>query len=138
MNSTKKYRETIFSTTLANERSWTQNYPTTSIDYIESLNLPKNAKIIDVGGGDSNLVDALVEKDYENIYILDISEIALQKPKDRLEKNSRRINWIDTDILEFRPKEKLDFWHDRAVVHSFLLYLSTGKCIITSPKKQVR
>ena len=62
MNSTKMHWETIFSTTLANERSWAQNYPTTSIDYIESLNLPKNAKIIDVGAGDSNLVDALVEK----------------------------------------------------------------------------
>ena len=138
MNSTKKYWETIFSTTLANERSWTQNYPTTSIDYIESLNLPKNAKIIDVGGGDSNLVDALVEKDYENIYILDISEIALQKAKDRLKNNSININWIVSDILEFRPKEKFNFWHDRAVVHPFSLYLSTGKCIITSPKKQLR
>ena len=51
------------------------------MDYLESLQLPKTANIIDVGGGDSNLVDALLEKGYENIWVLDISVTALEKVK---------------------------------------------------------
>ena len=63
----KEHWETIYKTKQPNEVSWTQTYPTTSMKYIESLQLSKSANIIDLGGGDSNLVDALLENGYENI-----------------------------------------------------------------------
>ena len=85
--------------------------------YIESLGLSKTAKIIDVGGGDSNLVDALVENGYENIWVLDISEFALEKAKKRLGEKAAKVNWIVSDINEFSTDLKFDFWHDRAVFH---------------------
>lgn len=81
MNQNKQHWEKVFSTKNPNEVSWTQEYPKTSIDYLENLNLPKTTIIIDIGGGDSNFVDALLEKGYENIWVLDISATALERLK---------------------------------------------------------
>src|SRR5690606_14673891 len=100
-----------------NEVSWTQSYPTTSMNYLKALNLPKTANIIDIGGGDSNLVDALLEKGYQNIWVLDISEHALERAKKRLGDKAASVHWIVSDITEFTPEIKFDFWHDRAVFH---------------------
>lgn len=117
MTNNKSHWENVFSTKSQNEVSWTQDYPKTSIDYIESLNLPKSANIIDVGGGDSNLVDALLEKGYENIWVLDISETALDKAKKRLVNKADNVKWIVSNIVEFESDIRFDFWHDRAVFH---------------------
>ena len=113
----KQHWENVFSTKSPNEVSWTQLYPKTSMDYLESLQLPKTANIIDVGGGDSNLVDALLEKGYKNIWVLDISATALEKAKKRLGDKAKNIHWIVSDITEFETNIKFDFWHDRAVFH---------------------
>ena len=64
MENNKSHWENVFATKSPNEVSWTQTYPTTSMKYIESLQLSKSANIIDIGGGDSNLVDALLENGY--------------------------------------------------------------------------
>lgn len=117
MSSNKNHWENVFSTKSRNQVSWTQEYPKTSIDYIESLSLPKSANIIDVGGGDSNLVDALLDRGYQNIWVLDISETALDKARNRLAIKAQNVNWIVTDILEFQSDIRFDFWHDRAVFH---------------------
>ena len=113
----KQHWENVFSTKTQNEVSWTQVYPKTSMDYLEALQLPKTANIIDVGGGDSNLVDALLEKGYKNIWVLDISATALEKAKKRLGDKAKNIHWIVSDITEFETNIKFDFWHDRAVFH---------------------
>jgi 2-polyprenyl-3-methyl-5-hydroxy-6-metoxy-1,4-benzoquinol methylase len=113
----KQHWENVFSTKSQNEVSWTQVYPKTSMDYLEALQLPKTANIIDVGGGDSNLVDALLEKGYKNIWVLDISATALEKAKKRLGDKAKNIHWIVSDITEFETNIKFDFWHDRAVFH---------------------
>ncbi|GEC78136.1 class I SAM-dependent methyltransferase [Flavobacterium aquatile] len=117
MENNKSHWENVFATKNPNEVSWTQKYPKTAMKYIESLGLSKTAKIIDVGGGDSNLVDALVENGYENIWVLDISEFALEKAKKRLGEKAAKVNWIVSDINEFSTDLKFDFWHDRAVFH---------------------
>ncbi|CAM3272296.1 class I SAM-dependent methyltransferase [Empedobacter stercoris] len=77
----------------------------------------KTAKIIDVGGGESKLVDFLLEEGYENISVLDISANALEKAKKRLGDKAEKVNWIVADITEFEPTEQYDVWHDRAVFH---------------------
>ncbi|TDE29346.1 class I SAM-dependent methyltransferase [Flavobacterium ranwuense] len=117
MENQKSHWENVFITKNPNEVSWTQKYPKISMDYLESLNLSKTANIIDVGGGDSNLVDALLGKGYENIWVLDISEFALERAKKRLGDKADNVHWIVSDISEFQPKENFDFWHDRAVFH---------------------
>jgi ubiquinone/menaquinone biosynthesis C-methylase UbiE len=100
-----------------NEKSWFQPYPATSIAFIDELNLPKDAAIIDVGGGDSRLVDVLLEKGYSDITVLDISAAAINIARERLGDKAERVHWITGDILKFIPSRHYDCWHDRAVFH---------------------
>lgn len=117
MENAKQHWEHIYQTKSSNEVSWTQRVPTVSLDYIHQLQIPKNASIIDVGGGDSNLVDCLIEEGYSNITVLDISEAALDKAKTRLGEKAKKVKWIVADILDFHPLEQYDLWHDRAAFH---------------------
>lgn len=117
MENKKSHWENVFATKQPNEVSWTQEYPKTAMDYLENLNLSKTANIIDIGGGDSNLVDALLDKGYQNIWVLDISKFALERAKKRLGDKAHLVHWIVSDITEFKPEVKFDFWHDRAVFH---------------------
>ena len=117
MENKKSHWENVFATKQPNEVSWTQEYPKTAMDYLENLKLSKTANIIDIGGGDSNLVDALLDKGYQNIWVLDISEFALERAKKRLGDKAHLVHWIVSDITEFKPEVKFDFWHDRAVFH---------------------
>lgn len=113
----KEHWEKVFSTKERTDVSWFQDYPKTAMDYLEGLNLPKTANIIDIGGGDSNLADALLEKGYRNIWVLDISAAALEKAKSRLGEKAGQVHWIVSDITAFNPEIKFDFWYDRAVFH---------------------
>ncbi|GAO45346.1 class I SAM-dependent methyltransferase [Flavihumibacter petaseus] len=117
MTDSKRHWEQVFAAKGENEVSWFQPYPKTSIEFLELFNLPRDANIIDIGGGDSHLVDVLVEKGYNNIYVLDISANALEKAKARLCEKAAKVNWIVSDIIDFKPPVKFDFWHDRAAFH---------------------
>ena len=75
------------------------------IEFIKSLSLDKSLPIIDIGGGDSRVVDSLLELGFDNITVLDISENALNRAKLRLGKISNKIEWISCDILNFKPKK---------------------------------
>ncbi|HRI60971.1 MAG TPA: class I SAM-dependent methyltransferase [Saprospiraceae bacterium] len=117
MDTKKQHWETVYTTKTANEVSWTQEVPHTSLDFVHEFNLPKTAKIIDIGGGDSRLVDYLLKEGYENLTVLDISEKSLEKAKERLGQAANKVKWIVSDILEFQPQEQYDLWHDRATFH---------------------
>jgi len=117
MNERKAHWETIYQTKQPNEVSWTQTRPSTSIDFILSSGLDKTARIIDVGGGDSNFVDHLLDLGYEHITVLDISAKALERAKVRLGKRADQVTWVVSDILDFTPDSSFDFWHDRAAFH---------------------
>ena len=121
----KNHWETVYETKQPNEVSWTQENPKTSLDFIRETQLEKSAKIIDIGGGDSKLVDFLLEEGYENITVLDISSTALERAKKRLGKNAEKVSWIASDITEFKPETSYDIWHDRATFH----FLTTGEQI---------
>ena len=114
---TKEHWETIYQTKQPNEVSWTQEVPAVSLEFIHKFSIPKTAKIIDIGGGDSKLVDFLLAEGYSNVSVLDISESAILRAQERLGKDAKKANWIVCDILDFRPKEKYDVWHDRAAFH---------------------
>ena len=126
-NNNKNHWEAVYETKQPNEVSWTQENPKTSLDLIRETNLDKTAKIIDIGGGDSKLVDFLLAEGYKNISILDISSNALERAKNRLGKNAEKVNWIVSDIINFKPETTYDIWHDRATFH----FLTTNDQIKT-------
>lgn len=113
----KKHWEKVYETKNPDQVSWTQEIPKTSLEFISSFKLNKKAKIIDIGGGDSKLVDYLLEEGYNNITVLDISEKAIAKAKKRLGEKASKVNWIVSDITEFEPHSFYDVWHDRATFH---------------------
>lgn len=113
----KEHWDNIYNTKAADEVSWFQLYPKTSMEFVELFKLPLDAAIIDIGGGDSSLVDALLEKNFGDITVLDISESAIEKAKKRLGEKAAGVKWIVSDVTEFVPERKYDFWHDRAAFH---------------------
>jgi ubiquinone/menaquinone biosynthesis C-methylase UbiE len=113
----KTHWETIYATKKLSEVSWYQPVPETSLQFLADSNLPKDAKIIDVGGGDSFFVDHLLEAGYTDITVVDISVNALERVKDRLGEKAKLVKWIVGDITQIELTDQYDFWHDRAVFH---------------------
>jgi SAM-dependent methyltransferase len=115
--SKKEHWEKVFATKAETEVSWYQKNPETSLQLINSCGVSKDAKIIDIGGGDSYLIDSLVELGYTNLFLLDISEKAIERSKARLGTKAENVTFIVSDILDFETTEKFDIWHDRASFH---------------------
>lgn len=113
----KTHWENIYQNKNLQEVSWYQPTPKTSLSFFQTFNVPKNAKIIDIGGGDSLLVDHLLALGYTELTVLDISETAIEKAKIRLGKNESQVKWVVSNIVDFVPTQKYDFWHDRATFH---------------------
>lgn len=114
----KSHWDNIYQQKGPDEVSWTQDVPQHSLEMIRELELPKTAGIIDIGGGDSKLVDFLLEEGYQNVTVLDISAKAIERAKERLgSEKAKQVNWIVSDILTFEPQQTYDLWHDRATFH---------------------
>lgn len=113
----KKHWETIYQTKDLKDVSWYQPTPETSLGFFQQFKIPTTAKIIDVGGGDSFLVDHLLDLGYQNISVLDISAAAIDRAKQRLGEKAKKVTWIVADITAFKPSVTYDFWHDRAAFH---------------------
>jgi 2-polyprenyl-3-methyl-5-hydroxy-6-metoxy-1,4-benzoquinol methylase len=116
-NPYKDHWENVYNTKKENEVSWYQNTPQKSIDLIKSINLDLESNIIDVGAGDSRLVDNLISLGFKNITVLDISSKSIEKAKIRLGEKSELVNWVESDINDFQSEIKFDLWHDRAAFH---------------------
>ncbi len=119
MNTTerKKHWENVFKTKDTSKVSWHQPVPKTSLRLIDELNMAKTARIIEVGAGDSFLGDFLLEKGFSKITLLDISEEALNRVKNRLGEKAEQIIFKNADVVHFSEKSKYNLWHDRAVFH---------------------
>lgn len=117
MMNLKSHWENIYTSKSEDQMSWYEEFPTVSLKYLEEKNLPKDAAIIDVGGGQSRLAEVLVDKGYTNVSVLDISEKAIENSKKRMGEKANKVNWIVSDITSFSTEKKFDFWHDRAVLH---------------------
>ena len=117
MENRKSHWENVFATKAENEVSWFQTYPETSAKLLQECNPPLDGNVIEVGGGDSHFIDVLLDKGYKNIYVLDISANAIERAKKRLGSKAASIHWIVSDVVDFVPDVKFDFWHDRAAFH---------------------
>ncbi|MEO6286803.1 MAG: class I SAM-dependent methyltransferase [Dyadobacter sp.] len=113
----KAHWENIYSTKSPDQLSWTEQKPVQSLTLIKETNTAKDSAIIDVGGGDSLLVDYLLLDGYSDITVLDISAKAIHKAQNRLGEKSKQVTWLVGDILDFKPERQYTIWHDRAVFH---------------------
>ena len=111
----KKHWENIYQKKEIDGVSWYQKIPSESLQLIKKHSISNSDKIIDIGCGKSFLADNLLELNYTNISLLDISSNALTEIKERLQ--NKNVNFIETDILNFNSNDKYDIWHDRAVFH---------------------
>ena len=113
----KEHWENVYANKTPSEVSWTQEVPKTSLELIRKIPTDKSLNIIDIGGGDSLLVDFLLAEGYTNITVLDISGLAIERAQKRLGNLSNNVTWIVSDINDFKPNHKYDIWHDRAAFH---------------------
>lgn len=125
----KSHWENVYQSKNENEFSWYQEVPSKSLDLINSLNLRKDSKIIDVGAGESRLVDNLLSLGFKNVTVLDISSKSIEKTKQRLGKKSKLVNWVVSDIVDFIPDKSFDLWHDRAAFHFLTDKISIKKYV---------
>jgi 2-polyprenyl-3-methyl-5-hydroxy-6-metoxy-1,4-benzoquinol methylase len=114
----KLHWEKVYTTKAPDAVSWYRPHLETSLALIERAAVARTASIIDVGGGESTLVDDLLLRGYQNITILDISQIAIDVTKQRLGSAAEQVRWLVGDITEIElEKGAYDVWHDRAVFH---------------------
>lgn len=118
----KAHWESIYTTKAAEDVSWYRSHLDTSLALIERVVPSRSSSIIDVGAGESTLVDDLVLRGYSNLSVLDVSETALRATKERLGSAAARIRWWTSDVCEADlPLDHYDVWHDRAVFHFLTL-----------------
>ena len=113
----KEHWENIYNTKKFEEVGWYQKLPKISLDLIDEHAISPSSRVIDVGAGDSFLVDHLMDKGFACITILDISEKAIDRAKDRLGIKANEIDWIVSDIVDLQTEKRFDLWHDRAAFH---------------------
>ena len=115
---TRTHWEKIYKTKTPEIVSWYRPHLETSLGLIERAASEYSASIIDVGGGESTLVDDLLARGYGNLTVLDVSQTAVDVTKKRLGLAAERIHWLVADITEAHlPPNTYDVWHDRAVFH---------------------
>jgi SAM-dependent methyltransferase len=106
-----------------NEVSWFQENPTPSLELIAQVCATRASAIIDIGGGASRLVDNLLDRGFEDVTVLDLSEAALEAAQARLGSRAAQVHWIVADAALWEPLKSYDIWHDRAAFH----FLTEGR-----------
>lgn len=113
----KQHWETIYARKGPQEVSWYQAVPEASLELLHDFHVPTDARIVDVGGGDSLLVDHLLQQGFSDLTVVDISGTALRKAQERLGTRASSVQWIEADATQFPSPRPFDVWHDRAVFH---------------------
>jgi trans-aconitate methyltransferase len=97
--------------------SWYQATPAPSLAALDRFGARPGAALIDIGGGASRLVDALLERGWGDVTVLDIAAPALAAAQARLGERAALVTWEVADITAWQPQRRYDIWHDRAVFH---------------------
>ena len=134
----KAHWEAVYGAKAPDAVSWYRAHLERSLQLIERVCPDKAASIIDVGGGESTLVDDLLVRGYRHITVLDISEKALDVSRQRLGPRAKGINWLASDITKtMLPAQTYDLWHDRAVFH-FLTAAAEREAYVRQVASSVR
>jgi ubiquinone/menaquinone biosynthesis C-methylase UbiE len=108
----------VYTTKQRTEVSWYQPTPTRSLELLREVNAGPGTTLIDVGGGDSTLVDAVLAERLGTLTVLDISGAALARAQERLGDRAHAVTWLEGDVTQvLLPHAAYDIWHDRAVFH---------------------
>jgi len=114
----KEHWDKVYATTPPDRISWYRPHLEISLSLIERGAGGRSTAIIDVGGGESTLVDDLLRRGYQNLTLLDISPTAIDVARKRLKEQAELVRWIAADITRADlPPDTYDVWHDRAVFH---------------------
>lgn len=139
--SRKSHWENVYATKGEREVSWFQEDPAPSLELIALAGLSEGASVIDIGGGASRLVDALVERNIGQVTVLDLSAAALDAAKQRLEERlgskAAGVQWVAADVTAWEPTRSYDLWHDRAAFH-FLTDPADRSAYVERLKKAVK
>ena len=106
----------IYKAKAPSEVSWFQESAGTSLDLVRATGLPPNSAIVDVGAGASRLVDGLLAAGHSDITLLDLSEEALRRTRERVG-TAAEVSFVVHDVTTWVPPRRYDLWHDRAVFH---------------------
>jgi len=117
MSDRTSHWEKVYTTKAEDEVSWFQENPTTSLRLIRNAGASSDSRVIDIGGGASRLVDALLEQGFRALTVLDISASALETARTRLGTAGSKVEWIVADATKWTPERSYDLWHDRAAFH---------------------
>ena len=130
--------EKIYAEKVPTEVSWYRPHLETSLALVEQYASRRSSSIIDIGGGESTLVDDLLTRGYENITVLDISQTAIDANRKRLGRASERVHWLVGDITKVELESSAyDVWHDRAVFH-FLIAPSDRAAYVRQVARAMR
>lgn len=114
----RSHWKAVFEGSASTEVSWYQPHLQLSLQLIAQAGVASDARIIDVGGGDSSLVDDLLGRGFSDITVLDIASSAIKRAKERLGPAGSMVHWMEADIVNAQlPQAYFDVWHDRAVFH---------------------
>jgi SAM-dependent methyltransferase len=135
--SQKQHWETVYATKSPKGVSWYAPHLERSLELIERAAPDRVARILDVGGGASTLVDDLLDRGYRAVTVLDLSEQALAVSKLRLGAQAPGVTWVVADVTGALPEARYDLWHDRAVFH-FLVDREARRRYIANVRRAVR
>ena len=111
----KTHWERIYTTKAPDQVSWYRPHLETSLALVKRAAGDRTASIIDIGAGESTLVDDLLEQGFQNITVLDVSQAAIDVNKTRLGERAKPVHWIVADITHAELEQRVyDVWHDRA------------------------
>jgi trans-aconitate methyltransferase len=113
----RQHWDGVYRTRGPQQLSWFEALPAVSIQMMEAAGLTADSCVIDVGGGDSRVVDALVARGLDCVAVLDVSATALRRAQTRLGSAAMPVTWIEADVTGDWALKPMDIWHDRAVFH---------------------
>ncbi|MFT6145270.1 MAG: 2-polyprenyl-3-methyl-5-hydroxy-6-metoxy-1,4-benzoquinol methylase [Myxococcota bacterium] len=116
--SVQEHWQGVYRSKAVDRVSWYQPTAATSLRRILRTQVDPTEAVIDVGGGASVLVDALLEEGFEDVSVLDLSAAALNISQTRLRKRAALARWHVGSVLDVElPEGGTSVWHDRAVFH---------------------
>lgn len=130
----QEHWDTIYQTRATEDLGWYQSLPST-LDLVLRYSTPTDP-VIDIGGGDSRMVDELVAAGYDDVTVLDLSSAALERSRSRLGMAAENVSWIRADITDWEPTSNWTLWHDRAVFH-FLVDPDDQHCYVDTARRVV-
>ena len=117
MNKTREHWERVFATKGERDVSWFESVPEVSLQMLEASGMTAETCVLDVGGGDSRLIDHLTGRGMDCLAVLDVSGAALRRAQSRLGAKASIPVWIEADVTGQWTLKAMDIWHDRAVFH---------------------